>query len=305
MLSLSQVVGTPTHTGPSSGDSLLIDLAPISNTALLLYCSTVPPLANSDHNGLELSLKWRQNDRQVQQHPRTILRYRNADFRMACQMIDETDWESLLPEEDINLAATNWHNKFLDIMSACFPQQTLKRRNVPWLTKNITCHIRLRNAAFHATKRSDRPEVTTKYKKLRNKVVKMLREAKNSYLNRLNVGSRKQFWKAVKVLSTQQSTISTLHHQEDIAETNYEKATMLNNYFSTCSNTSVPPLLQIDDESQAYIEFGSTCPEDLLCTTEEVVSYIQALEANKASSPDGISTRMLKNTALSIAPSLA
>ena len=158
MLSLSQVVGTPTHTGPSSGDSLLIDLAPISNTALLLYCSTVPPLANSDHNGLELSLKWRQNDRQVQQHPRTILRYRNADFRMACQMIDETDWESLLPEEDINLAGTNWHNKFLDIMSACFPQQTLKRRNVPWLTKNITCHIRLRNAAFHATKRSDRPE---------------------------------------------------------------------------------------------------------------------------------------------------
>jgi len=53
-------------------------------------------------------------------------------------MIDETDWESLLPEEDINLVATNWHNKFLDIMSACIPQQTLKRRrNVPWLTKDI------------------------------------------------------------------------------------------------------------------------------------------------------------------------
>ena len=98
MLSLSQVVGTPTHTGPS-GDSSLIDLALISNTALLLYCSTIPPLANSDHNGLELSLKWRQSDRQVQQHPRTIWRYRNADFRTACQMIDETDWESLLPEE--------------------------------------------------------------------------------------------------------------------------------------------------------------------------------------------------------------
>jgi len=80
---------------------------------------------------------------------------------------------------------------------------------------------------------------------------------------------------------------------------------MLNNYFSTCFNTSVPPLLQLDGESQAYIEFGSTCPEDLLCTTEEVVSYIQALDANKASGPDGISTRMLKNTALSIAPSLA
>ena len=53
---------------------------------------------------------------------------------------------------------------------------------------------------------------------LRNTVVKMLREAKNSHLNRLNVGSKKQFWKAVKVLSKQQSTIPTLHYQEATAE---------------------------------------------------------------------------------------
>ena len=107
-------------------------------------------------------------------------------------MFDDTDWDSLLPEEDIDTAATNWHRKFMDVISICIPQQTLKgRRNVPWLTKNIIRHMRKRNAVFHATKRSDRPEVATKYKKLRNKVVKMLREAKNLYLNRLNVGSKK------------------------------------------------------------------------------------------------------------------
>ena len=168
-------------------------------------------------------------------------------------------------------------------MSTCIPQQTLKRRrNVPWLTKNITRHIRKRNAAFHATKRSDRPEVTTKYKKLRNEVVKMLREAKNSYFNRLNIGSRKQFWKAVKVLRKQQSTIPTLHHhsrrhcRDKLWKSHYAEQ-----LFSTCFNTSVPPLLQLDRGSQAYIEFGSTCPEDQLCTTEEVLSYIQALDANK------------------------
>ena len=150
---------------------------------------------------------------------------------MACQMFDDTDWDSLLPEEDID---------------TCIPQQTLKRRrNLPWLTKNIIRHMRKRNAAFHATKRSDRPEIATKYKKLRNKVVKMLREAKNSYLNRLNVGSKKQFWKAVKVLSKQQSTVPTLHHQEATAETNYEKATMLNEYFSSCFNASFHPLSQM------------------------------------------------------------
>jgi len=63
-------------------------------------------------------------------------------------MIDETDQESLLPEEDNNLAVTNWH-KFLDIISTYIPQQTLKRRkNVPWLTKKITHHIRKRKCCI-------------------------------------------------------------------------------------------------------------------------------------------------------------
>ena len=66
MLSLSQVVGTPTHTCPN-GNSSLIDLALVSNTALLHHCSTMPPIANSDHNGLQLSFKWRLSGRQAQQ----------------------------------------------------------------------------------------------------------------------------------------------------------------------------------------------------------------------------------------------
>ncbi len=153
----------------------LIKLALVSNTALLLHCSTVPPLLNSDHNGL----KWKHND---QQQPRTIWRHRNADYRKACQLIDETDWGSLLSAEDVDLVATNWHNKFMDIMTLCIPQQTLRRRrNAPWLTKNITRHIRKRNAAFQATKKSARPKVASKYERLHNKVVKMLRHAKTSY----------------------------------------------------------------------------------------------------------------------------
>ena len=109
----------------------------------------------------------------------------------------------------------------------------------------------------------------------------------------------------MKVLNKQQSTIPTLHHQEATAETNYTKATMLNEYFSTCFNASVPPLSQLDEEGQTHVEFGSTCSEDLLCTTEEVLPYIQTLDATKASGPDGISIRMLKHTATSIAPTLA
>ena len=301
LFSLSQTVCSPTHANPN-GDTSLIDLALVSNTSLLLDCSTIPPLANSDHNGLKLSLKIKHNHQQVQQQPRTIWRYSCADFRKACELIDATDWDNLLPAEDVDLAAINWNNKFMDIMQTCIPQQTLrKRRNVPWLTKNITRYMKKRNAAFQAAKRSGKPELALKYRKLRNETVKLLRSAKRSYLQQLDPRNKKQFWKAVKILSNQQSTIPTLSHQGTTAESDREKATMLNDFFSTCFNKAIPPL---PPSHGACSTQGSVCPDQLLCTTSEVLSYITSLDINKANGPDRVSARMLKSTAHSIAPSL-
>ena len=48
----------------------------------------------------------------------------------------------------------------------------------------------------------------------------------------------------------------------------------------------------------------STCPEELLCSDLEVCDMLSTLDITKASGPDGISTRMLKNTAPDIGPSL-
>ena len=45
-------------------------------------------------------------------------------------------------------------------------------------------------------------------------------------------------------------------------------------------------------------------PNELLCTTEEVIFLIMSLDPSKANGPDGISAQMLKGTAHSIAPSL-
>ena len=47
------------------------------------------------------------------------------------------------------------------------------------------------------------------------------------------------------------------------------------------------------------------CPEQLLCTIDEVLFLIKSLDLSKDNGPDGISALMLKGTAHSIAPSLA
>ena len=75
----------------------------------------------------------------------TIWKYAQANFTKACSLIKATNWESLLTG-DVNQALTNWEAKYMEIMELCIPKKSLpKRRNLPWLTKELTKGIRKRN----------------------------------------------------------------------------------------------------------------------------------------------------------------
>ena len=102
-------------------------------------------------------------------------------------------------------------------------------------------------------------------------------------------------------MSKQQSGIPALHHHDKIAESDYEKASMLNEFFSTCFITAVPPLSMNDDD---FTVQNDRCPEELLCSAEEVLYFILSMDLQKANGPDGISAKMLKSVAHSITPSL-
>ena len=58
--SLTQVVTDYTHISPC-GNTSLIDLALTSSPAQTVTCTSIPPLANSDHNGLNLNISLKSN----------------------------------------------------------------------------------------------------------------------------------------------------------------------------------------------------------------------------------------------------
>ena len=93
--SLSQVVTDDTHVS-SNGHTSLIDLVLTSSPSQILNCSTIPPLSNSDHRGIHLTISCRPHcPHQPSQHKRTVWRYMHADFEKASEMISETDWDAL------------------------------------------------------------------------------------------------------------------------------------------------------------------------------------------------------------------
>ena len=76
---------------------------------------------------------------------------------------------------------------------------------------------------------------------------------------------------------------------------------MLNTFFGDCFNHRVSPL---DFQDMDQLEPFSCCPDDLLCSVEEIQWLLEHLDTSKSNGPDGISARMLKLTVPSIAPSI-
>ena len=89
-----------------SGCASLIDLAMLSDVDCLQYCKTIPPLSTSDHCGVSIALMWR-TQAPCSSVSCLVWLYDHADFTKACDMINATDWSSVL-SDGIDKAAERW-----------------------------------------------------------------------------------------------------------------------------------------------------------------------------------------------------
>ena len=128
----------------------------------------------------------------------------------------------------------------------------------------------------------------------------MLRNGKLFFQN-LIPHNNKQVWKALKYLHKQTSSIPNLSYNNVVSSMDQEKANMLDDYFSKCFNRSQPSLQTTDCLNYPLAD---DCPDEMLCTESEVTELLMTLDIAKASGPDGISARMLRETAEHIPPSL-
>ena len=119
---LSQVVQEPARI-TSGNRATLIDLALESNPNYLEECSVIPPMANSDHNGISLTIKYK-----WKKFPKW--KYSQADFVKASDLIDETDWDHPLSGKSVDDACLIRQETFLSIMEQCIPRRVLPRKRM-------------------------------------------------------------------------------------------------------------------------------------------------------------------------------
>ena len=166
------------------------------------------------------------------------------------------------------------------------------------LTKEITQLIKRRNCYFkkahsNGTGNSNDP---IKFRQLRNKVVSKLRLAMQKFFSELEPSNTKEFWKKLSLLNSKECSIPTLSSGSTTAATSMDKATLLNATFAKSFNHSVLELATSDIPNVS----PDDCPNNILCTEEEIFELLSTLDCSKANGHDDISARMLKKTALSI-----
>ena len=170
--SLCQVNTAPRHCS-QNGHQSLIDHALLSSPEHPISCKTVPPLGNSDHLGLHITINGGvRKYRSMNPSRRQVWRYTHANFDLASIMLSNCDLNAILEPNDINLSWDRWKEIFLDVMERCIPTAFLpNRRNLPWLSKSLIQLMRKRNHLFQKTQASYDSKVWNRYRNLRNKVV--------------------------------------------------------------------------------------------------------------------------------------
>ncbi|XP_053383630.1 uncharacterized protein LOC128549901 [Mercenaria mercenaria] len=240
---------------------------------------------------------------------RRVWKFDQGDYEGLRQEALTFDWQSLF-DHDIDTYTNNITNQILSMSNKYIPNKivTIRQSEPPWIHNDIRKCIRKRNRAYDKAKISQNPRHWQAYKQLRNKTTDMLRQAKHHLSVKISDKLKQpdlkttDYWRILKqfIAPTNKSSIDTLHDDGNIVTDNTDKANLLNNFFQTQTqlndqNKTLPPLHVNPDENVLT---------NIQIAEDEVEITLKSLNTGKASGPDNINSRILKELSHEIASPL-
>lgn len=296
---LSQLIDEPTHYTEHS--SSIIDLILVSKPENVLYSdvtsSFVPDLVRF-HCPIMLILKFRKSIQRG--FKRQIWLYDKGNYNLFRNKLTLVNWDNALSLNNLNEITDKITEHIITAAKETVPNKTVFiRPNEPdWINSNIKRQIRQRKRLFRHAKRINSEYAWSKFRKKRNEVTKQIRQTKKLYfdklatdLHRLPSSSRAWFKTASNFLKydSGKPTIPTLETENGIIESDQDKAEVLNDFFiqqSTINDTNAALPL--------FVPPAHDTLNSITITQDEVLKAIKSLDINKASGPDLVSPKILK-----------
>ena len=174
----------------------------------------------------------------------------------------------------------------------------------PWINRYIKQLSRRKHRCYNRAKMGNSPSEWAYYKFLKKEMQNKCRKARNSYLdktlfNPFMSSKKKNFFRYIKSMRRDNYGIPTLQKDGITYSSDVDKAEVLNRHFASVftkdSGLIVPNL-----DPSPYPEL---LPFEV--TVDEVNTLLGEVEPFKATGPDGIPPKLLKELAYVLAPSLA
>ena len=303
---VSMHINEPTRITDTSSSCL--DQILSNKPCFVLETEVLPPILNCDHCvvSAKLSFKYKQE----LSYERFIWEYAKADFDLFRNSLANFNWDTCFLSDDVNTCCKAWTDSFLEVARRCIPSKTIiiRPNDLPWYDGTLRYLKRGVVRAHKKAKKHDRPEDWANFRNLRNDYQEHLQSAEEQYNLKLsaslcNPGTKnKTWWRTVKYFLNRNhcSNIPPLLHNDEYISDNFSKAEVFNSFFlSQCnvdsSSSTLPPL---------NLQPATRTLSSVHILENEVMEILNNIDVSKATGPDEISPRLLKEAAPSICSSL-
>ena len=188
------------------------------------------------------------------------------------------------------------------------PHKTAKSKdNFPWITADIRKMMRKRDKLYSRQKSSRTAENISQFKSLKHRVQREVRSAYWNYVESIiepmdeekPYEGMKRFWTLMKHARSDSGGIAPLRDQGQLVSDARGKAEILNRQFESVFTKDQTATQDVPSPSSPFL----TAP-DIHITSEGVLKLLSNLKPHKAAGPDQISPRIMKEMAVTLAPTL-
>ena len=248
----------------------------------------LPPIAKSDHNCIVLKPCSSIPGNKIKKS--SVRSFKDSNLRSFGTWIQNHDWDEVMNTYGVQAKTDTFYAQLNDAIETHFPLVTVKHHesDKPWITQKIKNLIRERQTAFIKGN-------TTEWKFLRNKIKRLIEQTKMNYyaerVRHLQKTDSKNWHRQVKVMTRNCSNETCIQVPGVQANRHNEIANVIN-----CKFVDVSAHLEPLDNCKlpSYLPARSSPP----CLHPwNVYSVLKKINASKATGPDGIPPRLVKEFA--------
>ena len=275
----------------------------------------MPPIGKADHDivYVEYDIK----AKRIQQAPQKIYLYKRADMDGLRDHLAHYR-DSFLSSDHSHMSVNDmWVSFKSEVIAAIerfIPSKMTKTKySSPWIDSSIKRLIKRRDRLYFRARKSSSPDIKSHYKRFRAHVQKVIRDAYWKHISNifsfdtdsadpdcpLKNEKAKKFWSFVKSLKKDAFGINSLRENGILKTDNLDKSNICNRQFESAftreSDTEIP-----SKGTSPFTPMG-----EITVDPKGVLKLLNNLNIHKASGPDGLSARVLKECSSEISPMLA